>query len=73
MKIQQDPNLFGKPKLTIGQKSERAIVYAIMWIAFYNICEFLYPGFGNWNILAAALWSANILGMKDFSKWMSNK
>ena len=61
-----------KTQLNKADVISRLIVYALIWIACYHICNVWLNDDGNLNFLWATIWTGNIAWIKPFWRWMTN-
>jgi hypothetical protein len=61
-----------KPQLNKADVISRLIVYALIWIACYHICNVWLNDDGNMDLLWATMWTGNIAWIKPFWRWMTN-
>ena len=66
---------YNEPQKTQLNKADvisRLIVYALIWIACYHICNVWLNDDGKMDLLWATMWTGNIFWIKPFAKWMTN-
>lgn len=61
-----------KQQLNKADVISRLIVYALIWIACYHICNVWLNDDGNMDLLWATMWTGNIAWIKPFWRWMTN-
>jgi len=61
-----------KPKLNKVDVISCLIVYALIWIACYHICNVWLNDDGTIDLLWATLCTGNIFWIKPFAKWITN-
>lgn len=62
----------GSQSSRLGGVISRLIVYALIWIACYHICNVWLNDDGNMDLLWATMWTGNIAWIKPFWRWMTN-
>ena len=50
----------------------RLIIYFVIWVGCYHICNVWLDANGGWDYFHATMWTGNLFWSDSFTKWFTN-